>query len=865
MGQACGCSGAAISDKLGGICLATVPFGFPSLPQLRRSRTGSAKTGASWQRPIGLGWERPYTVRYASNLDDGPNHGAPLGGFGAGCIGRGPDGSFNLWHLDGGEHWFGTLPDCQFALFEHDGTASRAHALASAPLRDDSRPDAPQPPLESWSWYPASTSERSSGTYSARYPCSRFHYENVFAARVSCEAFSPILPGDYERTSYPVAVFRWSFTNPTAAPLDLSLLLSWRNSLGWFTNTDPAAAVHFRDDGSPEHNYLPAIGRTRGQRNRKLDAPGLKGVLLEGERAEPLAEGQGQWCLAVPDEETLAHSGLEIMRCSRWNPAGDGAEIWNAFGLDGSIPESDNDRRSADHDHASAALAVRFRLEPGQSLELPMVISWDLPVTAFASGTRALRRYTDVFGSGGDNAAAIAAEALLDWRAWRTAIETWQAPVVGRADLPDPLRMALLNELYDLASGGSLWTAATPQDPVGRFGVLECLDYAWYESLDVRLYGSFALLQLWPELDKAVLRDFARAIPAADPTPRPIGWYFTQGRGRVEAPRKLAGATPHDLGAPNERPFDATNYTAYQDCNLWKDLASDFVLQVWRTFRLAPSGEDLRFLADCWPAAVTALRYLKQFDANNDGLPDNGGAPDQTFDDWPLQGVSAYCGALWIAALEAALAMGQRLQLELGLDTSAEQRQFGGWLEQSRTNFDALLWNGEYYKIDAESGTPVVMADQLCGDFYARLLGLPPVVTDDRARSSLNAVKEACFEGFQDGRLGVANGLRRDGTPLDPNGTHPLEVWTGINFGLAAYYRLMGDTNTALAICNAVVGQVYEGGLQFRTPEAITGVNTFRACHYLRAMAIWALWATHTGWQPIPGAERQPLGTEQQP
>jgi non-lysosomal glucosylceramidase len=487
------------------------------------------------------------------------------------------------------------------------------------------------------------------------------------------------------------------------------------------------------------------------------------------------------------------------------------------------------------------------------------VISWDLPVTSFATGTHALRRYTDIFGSSGDNAVAIAAEALADWRSWHTAIDTWQAPVLERADLPDPLRMALLNELYDLASGGSLWTAATPQDPVGRFGVLECLDYAWYESLDVRLYGSFALLQLWPELDKAVLRDFARAIPAADPTPRPIGWYFTQGRGRVEAPRKLAGATPHDLGAPNERPFDATNYTAYQDCNLWKDLASDFVLQVWRSFRLAPSGEDLRFLADCWPAAVTALRYLKQFDANDDGLPDNGGAPDQTFDDWPLQGVSAYCGALWIAALEAALAMGQRLQLELGLDTSAEQREFGGWLEQSRSNFDALLWNGEYYKIDAESGTPVVMADQLCGDFYARLLGLPPVVDEERARSSLKAVKEACFESFHGGQLGVANGLRRDGTPLDPNGTHPLEVWTGINFGLAAYYRLMGDSGTALAICSAVVHQVYTGGLQFRTPEAITAVRTFRACHYLRAMAIWALWATHTSWQPIPGAERQPI------
>ena len=37
---------------------------------------------ASWQRPIGLGWEKPYTVRYASNLDDSANHGMPRGALG---------------------------------------------------------------------------------------------------------------------------------------------------------------------------------------------------------------------------------------------------------------------------------------------------------------------------------------------------------------------------------------------------------------------------------------------------------------------------------------------------------------------------------------------------------------------------------------------------------------------------------------------------------------------------------------------------------------------------------------------------------------------------------------------------------------
>ena len=64
------------------------PFGLSRLRSLlrREGRQGHTTPTASWSRPFGQGWESPYTVRYASNLDDGPWHGAPLGGFGAGCI-----------------------------------------------------------------------------------------------------------------------------------------------------------------------------------------------------------------------------------------------------------------------------------------------------------------------------------------------------------------------------------------------------------------------------------------------------------------------------------------------------------------------------------------------------------------------------------------------------------------------------------------------------------------------------------------------------------------------------------------------------------------------------------------------------------
>ncbi|MEB3163142.1 MAG: GH116 family glycosyl hydrolase, partial [Prochlorothrix sp.] len=71
--------------------------------------------------------------------------------------------------------------------------------------------------------------------------------------------------------------------------------------------------------------------------------------------------------------------------------------------------------------------------------------------------------------------------------------------------------------------------------------------------------------------------------------------------------------------------------------------------------------------------------------------------------------------------------------------------------------------------------------------------------------------------------------------------THPLEVWTGINFGLAAFLLQWGQKDRCFHLSETVIRQVYDHGLQFRTPEAITAVGTFRASHYLRAMAIWAI------------------------
>ena len=108
---------------------------------------------------------------------------------------------------------------------------------------------------------------------------------------------------------------------------------------------------------------------------------------------------------------------------------------------------------------------------------------------------------------------------------------------------------ALFNELYFLVDGGTFWEAGEvggPEpapDDVGRFALLECVDYPFYDTVDVDFYASFALLELFPDLEQRGIRDLLAAIPVDDPTPVSI-----QASGR-EAPRKISDTLDRRGGA----------------------------------------------------------------------------------------------------------------------------------------------------------------------------------------------------------------------------------------------------------------------------------------------------------------------------
>lgn len=178
------------------------------------------------------------------------------------------------------------------------------------------------------------------------------------------------------------------------------------------------------------------------------------------------------------------------------------------------------------------------------------------------------------------------------------------------------------------------------------------------------------------------------------------------------ASRKVLGAVPHDIGL-NDPWFEVNAYNIY-NTDRWKDLNPKFVLQVYRD--VVATG-DKNFTQAVWPSVYVAMAFMEQFDKDGDGMIENDGFPDQTYDTWSVNGVSAYCGGLWVAALQAASAMAH----EVG-DKGAED-YFWFKFQKAKIVYQKL-WNGSYFNYDNSGGTSSssIQADQLAGQWYVAII-----------------------------------------------------------------------------------------------------------------------------------------------
>lgn len=767
----------------------------------------------AWKRGIGQPLANPGTRKpeLDTMIDDGYWQGAPVGGLGAGTFSRTYRGDFSRWHLKGGIHKYETVDSNQFAIYEKvDGAStSVAQALLAGHPKNGS--------LSSWKWdYPVGA-----GNYYALYPKSWYEYRwDQLPANVTLEQFSPVVPNNYRESSYPVAVYRWHADNPTKQNVTVSVLFSWTNMLGWFRY--PSRDFAGRTNSGNQNHFVsePASGGT------------MKAIVFDRIRPGNVNDDwDGQFAIA-----TLETPGVEVSYQATYMPDSGGAEVWTPFAKDGRLPNDDT-RWVSSGETLAGAIAVRFTLKPGEKKVVPMVVSWDLPMIEFGTGRRWYRHYTDFYGTNGINALKIASDGLANAAAWSDAIDAWQAPYVTDEQKPEWYRGALFNELYILADGGSFWGRPVGSDPKTShtFSFLECYDYPFYSTLDVRFYGSMPLLKFWPEIDKQELRQFAATVPKLEDDRLIWDWKTREYKKLTFRIRKKKGAVPHDLGAPEEDPFFKVNQFSWQDTNDWKDLNSKFVLMIYRDY-VFTGRDDKKFLSDTWPAVQEAMDYLLKFDRNGDGVPENDGYPDQTYDVWVVRGESAYSGGLWLASLRAAEEIGKALG-----DTAAGNR-YHDLFVKGQASYIKKLWNGEYFRYDTESEyKDNIQADQLAGQWYAKATGLGDIVPFEMQHKALKKIFDFNVMKFAKGEMGAVNGIGADGTIIKTN-EQVQEVWGGTTFSVAALMLSDGMKDEAFRTAWGVYNVTYQTkAYWFRTPEAWDINGNFRASMYMRPAAIWAM------------------------
>ncbi|MFC1482888.1 GH116 family glycosyl hydrolase [Candidatus Margulisiibacteriota bacterium] len=740
-------------------------------------------------------------------------HGCPIGGFGAGTIGRTPYGDFRIWHHKIGAHIYEKMFSCAFHARQQVGKKKPIAYTLIADENDDGS-------LKYWNYnYP-----KKYGSFGALYPKALYEYNHPqMPVKMSCTQFSPILPHNYKETSYPLGIFKWNLKNTSSKKVTVSLMFTFANIAGW-TYEDMRPGV--------QDNWLTFVRITKGEKhifkNQKIDNKNLHSILMTTTNKDIDKESKGSIVIGALTTKNKMKMSIKEKIYIR----GDGEEVWKKFKEKGEVVNKPP-LQDTPYQAYGSALCVKITMNPHEECEIPFFLVWDFPTARFGKNNYIQKQYTKYFRNNKTRPYEILKQAAKKYANWEKQIDNWHKEIVTKSKFAPRKKKqyikGLINEMYFLSDGGSYWDAKT-----GNYGLLECFDYPFYETLDVRFYGSFPLLKYWPEIEKQVMLKFASTVPEKNNNSIRYHKYETDDEFTFpshmvkiyEDVRKIKGSVPHDLGSPKNNPFNINNGYTWQNVNYWKDLNTKFVLMVYRNYFIT---KDKKFLKKCWPAMKMAMEYLLTMDKDHDGIPENAAYPDQTYDNWLMVGVSAYCGSLWLAALKACIQSAKVLKK----DTKQFQLNF----EKAQKSFIKKLWNKDYFKFCEKDNA--VMTDQLIGQWYCSLMGLGNIVDEAKIKKTLKKIYTNNFLKVKKGEWGVISGMSPSGKRLKVEQAN--DVWVGANYAFASLLFHFGMHKEAEKIVNTMIKITFEKGFFFRTPEGWDTEGHFTATMYMRPNAIWSL------------------------
>ncbi|HLK56071.1 MAG TPA: GH116 family glycosyl-hydrolase [Chthonomonadaceae bacterium] len=749
----------------------------------------------------------------------------PLGGIGTGTVSLGGRGQLRDWEIFNHPGKGKGLPYTFFALYaEAEGSPGVARVLERRLM----------PPYSAGFGLPTSSvsglPRLKEATFHGEYPLARIDFhDDALPVQVSLEAYNPFIPMNEKDSGIPVALFLWTLTNTSGKPVRATVACNLLNAVGY----------NGREGLGNRHH--PMLGQNKNEW-REEDA--YRGLFLSSARYDPESPQYGTLALATWAPDTTVK--LRWERAGWWD---DAQNFWDEFTQGrGIFPPRVEPTPSPDGQTDVGALGLPVTLAPGESVTLPFVLAWHFP-----NLTNTWNREETVKG-----------KRLGNWYAtqWTDAWDVAQYVIAHRERLEAETRAyhqalytSTLPECVIDAAGANasiLRTTTVLRTEDGRMNGFEgCGDNDGCCPMNCTHVWNYSwtVAALFPSLERSVRQtDFAHNT-------RPDG--------------NMAFRTLLPLIG-----------------ELWAHpAAADGQMgTVMKAYREWLQSGDKAFLKSLWPGIVKAVEYAWQpgsWDADKDGVME--GEQHNTYD-IEFYGPNTMCGLFYLGALRAAEEMAKVL------GETAKAEEYRAVFESGKQKYSELLWNGEFFTQIVNTDLwlsrrpamspathpdtmlkdtepryqygPGCITDMLLGQWFAHNIGLGYLLPEKQVKQAIAAIYKHNFKPdlSQHETVQRVYALNDEAGLLLcswPNGGRPKypfpyadEVWTGIEYQVAAHLIYEGFIEEGLAIVKGVRDR-HDGAK--RNPW-----NEFECGHhYARAMSSWSLLLALSGYQY--DADRQHL------
>jgi len=791
--------------------------------------------------------EEPYLKQLVTRPRE--TSGIPLGGIGAGSVELRPDGGFYdwqeifqlgskpiAWPVNRSDVYATTpMPDIPpdalaFVLRTHVADASPQVRLLAM------NPNAAQT-LYSMSWFKSVEEIR----FEQRFPVARLEYvDATLPVSVASEYLSPFVPHDARTAGTPGFYATYRLLNTSDQPVSASILARVRNPIhdglrdrGLVNRVWVEGHAAFLDmTTSLLSERRPTTGSV------SLAASGGEFAWIAGEYRAFMGQGtvvsspsHGVWHQGLyrgfRDGVAGASAGLERAP-SHWLKMSDADVDGMGFEEARALVEelcrmpfaADMKRRVVDATPAAldtveglrnlikaiiaqlsvyggtdnrmwgdGALIVSVDLEPGEARDIRFAFAWHFPFHYAANEALLGHMYENWFDNAGD--------------VCRYLVHEWDRIVPTVRRFSDSLFRTTLDRVFPNAWSGQLGTLVKSSWWLrnGRFGIWEGLRCCGFHTMDISYQGSFGLVALFPELEKVQM-----ALSA----------LYQREDGRI----------PHLLAIDlNQVDNDFERV----------DMNPQFVLLTLRDWLWTGDRDHLERQ---WPAVVRAMYAMQLLDEDGDGLPDHG-TRKNTYDQWNFHGTPSYIASLWLSSFAAAA----RMATDLGDEKRADA--WNALRRKCASSFDRKLWNGEYYSlwVDGDSRDECCMTDQIDGEWFSKMVGLPPGLPRCRILAACDAIMKHNYS--EDG------GLMNAAYPVSYAGERVYHTfrnvqaeatWTGIEYLFAALLVAFGRMEDARNIVASIEDRHARAGRLWNHLEC--------GDHYYRAMSSWTLLLAASGFVP---------------